>query len=143
MKSVVFSLACLMVVACGSSKGGKKQAHSSSSKELAAQSAGAPLQAIYEIREVDGNAKVGTVYKRDHGEGRSIYWVYDAKGSRRGFVTPDNRAFAYEYVLGKRSDKAVFIGSDTITASARKVLGHERSVNLVEIDIETWANAGG
>ena len=98
---------------------------------------------VHEGTFKDGEKKVGMVYKRDHGEGRSIFWVYDLKGDRRGFVTPDNRAFAYEHVLGTRSDKASFIGSDTISASARKVIGHDRPVNLVEIDIETWAGSGG
>ncbi|MHC4847500.1 MAG: hypothetical protein ACYTEG_03500 [Planctomycetota bacterium] len=139
MKSLVFSLACLLVVACGGTKKNTKQADMPASAEAA--SAAAPLQAIYEIREQDGDRKVGMVYKRDHGEGRSIFWVYDSKGTRRGFVTPENRAFAYEYVLDKRSDKAIFIGADTISASSRKVLGHDRAVKLVEIDIATWAES--
>ncbi|MHC4938296.1 MAG: hypothetical protein ACYTHK_04940 [Planctomycetota bacterium] len=138
MKSLVFSLACLLVVACGSSKKETKQPEAA---QVATDSTAAPLQAIYEIREQDGGKKVGMVYKRDHGEGRSIYWVYDNKGDRRGFVTPDNRAFAYEYVLDKRSDKANFIGSDTITASSRKIIGHDRAVRLAEISIDTWAGS--
>ena len=140
MKSLVFSLACLAVVACGTSKNNKDHdADLARAREVGVVQGKAPLQAIYEIRELDGDRKVGMVYKRDHGGGRSIFWIYDAKGHRRGFVTLENRAYAYRISLGRRSEEAYFIGADTITASSRKVLGHDRAVQLVPISIEKWA----
>jgi len=141
MKSLVFSLACFLVVACGSSKKGSEDMEASTSTEARPDGGLAPLQAIYEIRERDGDAKVGMVYKRDHDAGRSIYWVYDARGNRRGFVTEENRGYSYDWTMGKRSDKAEFIGSDTLNALARRIIGHARAVRLREIDIEAWASA--
>ena len=56
MKSLVFSLACLAIVACGSSKKNTKQ---TAAPTAGTESMAAPLQAIYEMREVDGDRKVG------------------------------------------------------------------------------------
>jgi hypothetical protein len=143
MKSLVFSLACISLVACGGpTKGTTEPQTDMASRSGEVESGAAPLQSIHEIRETDSGLKVGMVYQRDHGKGRSIYWVYDREGNRRGFITADNRAFAYEYVLGKRTDKTVSLGSDTISTSARKIIGSDRAIKLVEIDIGTWANSG-
>ena len=149
MKSLVFSLACILLVACGSSKKSTQDSQPATAQQAAGRSGeadvalgNAPLRSIHEIREKDGGKKIGMVYRRDHGNGRLIYWVYDASGSRRVFITEDNRAFAYEYALGKRTDKTVSLGSDTVTASARRIIGSDRAVTLVEIDIDTWANSG-
>jgi len=139
MKVLVLPLALLLVAACGSSS---KKSDAKTGGSSTASADGSVLVAVYEIREQDGGAKVGTLYKRDHGQGRILYWADDAKGTRRGYITPSNQAFAYEWVMGKRSDTAYFIGEDTLVASARRVIGHDRAVSLEQIDIDTWVRQG-
>ena len=139
MRGLVFPLALLLIAACGSSS---KKSDAKSAGAATAPGDDSLLMAGYEIREKDGGAQVGTVYKRDHGHGRVLYWVNDSKGKRRGYVTTNNRAFAYEYAMGERSKKAYFIGADTITASARKVIGHSKPVLLKQIDLDTWVRQG-
>jgi len=140
MKCPLFTLACFLVAACGSTDDSRMDADMPASQEAGATTG--PLLSIHQVREIDGDRKVGTVYERDHGNGRRIFWVYDTEGRRRGFVTPDNRGYAYDYTLGRRGDTARFIGADTLSTLSRRVLGHDRAVKLVEIDIETWARAG-
>lgn len=143
MKSLVFSLACFLLAGCAGPTNSGMDAHAdTASRSGEVDTGAAPLQSIHEIRETDGGRKVGMVYQRDHGRGRSIYWVYDGEGNRRGFITEHNRAYAYEYALGKRTDTLVPLGSDTITSSARKIIGSDRAVKLVQIDIDTWAGTG-
>ena len=144
MRSLVFPLALLLPVlvigaACGSSS---KKSDAKTAGASTATSDDSFLVAVYEIREKDGGQQVGTVYKRNHRNGRLIYWVHDAKGTRRGYITMDNRAFAYEYLAGERSDRAYPVGEDTITANARMVIGYGRAVVLEEIDLDTWARKG-
>jgi len=139
MRGLVFPLALLLVAACGSSS---KKSDADPHGGAMAAGDGSILMAVYEVREQDGGAQVGTLYKRNHGHGRILYWVHDGGGTRRGYITMDNRAYAYEYALGQRSQQAYFIGDDTISASARKVIGHNRAVRLEEIDLDTWVRQG-
>ena len=136
MKSLVFPLVLLLVAACGSSskKGDSKAAAKGGTDSI--------LLSVYEIREQDGGKQVGAIYKRDHRDGRVVFWVDDANGTRRGYITTSNRAYAYTFTMGKRSDTAEFIGEDTRSASARRVLGHDRAVVLVELTPEQWAEKG-
>jgi len=139
MRRLVFPLALLLIAACGSSS---KHSDAKTGGSPTAAADGSLLVAVYEMHEQDGGALVGTVYKRDHGDGRMLFWVHDLRGTRRGYVTMNNRAYAYEYALGKRSDNAYFIGADTISASSRKVIGHNRAIRLEQIDLDTWARKG-
>jgi hypothetical protein len=138
MRSLVFPLALLLVIACGSSKNKK----SSPDVPAGPQSDGR-LKTVYEVREQDGGALVGVMFRRDHGNGRIIYWVEDRSGNTRGFIAEKtNRAYAYDFVLGQRSESAEYIGSDTIKASARRILGHDRVVVLVKRSPKDWARHG-
>ena len=132
MRSLVFPLVLLLVAACGSSsKKGDGASPGGGTDSI--------LLAVFEIREQDGGKLVGTIYKRDHRNGRVVYWVDDSKDTRRGYITADNRAYAYTFTMGRRSDKAEFIGDDTRTANARRVIGHDRAVTLVELTPQAWA----
>jgi hypothetical protein len=131
MKTLICLLSCFALAACGSSK-------NETQEESKADTGPNPIQSILEIRDSDTKVKVGMIYTRDHGDSKLISWVHNAKGTRCGYVTADNRAFMYRTVMGKREDKAVSIGADTLSANARRIIGYARPVDLEKIDFDTW-----
>ena len=145
MSRIAMLLPLLIAVACSSNKkdDGLTEAEmaSSKSKESGTLSQ-AVLRRLDEIVEVESGDKVGMVYTRDHGNGRMVSWVYDAQGRRRGYITADNRGFAYENLAGQRSEEAQFIASDTPAALSRRIIGSTRAVKLNQLDIRKWAERG-
>ncbi|MEM8883403.1 MAG: hypothetical protein AAGD14_05010 [Planctomycetota bacterium] len=150
MTRFAFFLSLLCAVACSSNKkdSGPSEAELSYARDIEAQASGASangkavLRRLDEIVEIETGNKVGMVYTRDHGNGRMVSWVYDAKGGRRGYITADNRGFAYEYVAGKRTAEAYFVASDVPAALARRIIGSTRAVKLNSLDIRKWAEQG-
>lgn len=91
-------------------------------------------KALYEVRDEKSGARVGFVEKTTYDDGRVFYWVTDADRTvKRGYMTPNNRGYRYDWVAGVRSENAEFIGADTFQANARKILGYGRPVTLNEI----------
>jgi len=131
MKTLICLLSCFALAACGSSK-------NETQREVKTATGPNPIETIYEIRDSDTNEKVGMIFTRDHGNKKLISWVHNAKGTRCGYITPDNRAFMYRKVMGKREDKAESIGADTMSANARRIIGYGRPVDLQKIDFDTW-----
>ena len=136
MKTLICLLSCFALAACGSSK-------NETQTEDKTDTGPNPIQSILEIRDSDTNEKVGMIFTRDHGTTKGseklIAWVHNAKGTRCGYITPDNLGFMYRKVMGKREDKAVSIGGDTMSANARRIIGYGRPVKLEKIDFDTWA----
>lgn len=136
MKTLICLLSCFALTACGSSK------NETQSEDKTAIGPN-PIQSILEIRDSDTNEKVGMIFTRNHGinvgDQKLISWVHNANGTRCGYITPDNSAFMYRKVMGRREDKAESIGADTMSANARRIIGYGRPVDLHKIDFDTWA----
>lgn len=94
------------------------------------------VDAVHEVRDKASKERIGLVKKIRYGKSGTIYWVYDRDGERRGYVLSNNRAYVYDWHAGQRSQDARFLGADTITSGARRILGHERPVVLEETSLE-------
>jgi hypothetical protein len=132
MKTLICLLSCFALAACGSSR-------NETQTEDKVATGPNPIQTVYEIRDSDTKARVGMIFVRDHGDSKLISWVHNAKGTRCGYVTADNRGFMYRTVMGKREEKAESIGEDRLAANARRIIAYGRPVDLEEIDFDTWA----
>ncbi len=125
MKAIVLPALLVLAAACSQPR--------KPAPEKAAMPTGttaAEVEAVYEVRDKSSQARIGLVRKRIHGDGQVVFWVNDNNGETRGFILENNRAYKYEWTVGRRSTDPVFIGADTITAGARKVLDYERPVML-------------
>ncbi len=125
MKALLLPALLVLVAACSQPR--------KPAPDKAAMPAGATaaeVEAVYEVRDKASQACVGLVRKRIHGDGQVVFWVNDNHGETRGFILENNRAYKYEWTVGRRSRDPVFIGADTISAGARQVLGYEHPVTM-------------
>ena len=136
MKTIACLLTVFSLIACG---GGSRQKDDSDMSGASANNGDMEaIRTVIEIRDDETRAQVGTIFQRDHGNGRLVYWVHDMSGTRQGYITDSNDAFKYHYVMGKRDGPATALGADTMAANARRIIGYGRPVKLEEIGFEAW-----
>lgn len=135
MKSLLLTAALALVAACN------RPAKTPDDARMSAQSTAETglLDAVYEIRDKDSGKRVGLLKKRRYADSRIVYWVEDLEGERRGYILENNRAYAYDWHVGRRTEEARFIGADTISAGARRVLGYDQPVTLEATTLQALA----
>jgi hypothetical protein len=103
--------------------------------------AGAPLMgvvdAVYLVQDDLTGARIGYLDRVKYDRGEVIFWVKDLdRTENRGYILPTGRAYKYVWEAGKRRPDPVDLGADTRDVGARRILGHDGGVHLVESSLE-------
>lgn len=98
---------------------------------------------LYEVLDQDTRERVGYVELTRYDSGQDIYWVRDKnrRDAKLGYILTNNMGYRYVSHAGRRSPNPEFIGADTISANARRILGYDHPVELQETSLEALARA--
>ena len=95
---------------------------------------------LYEVLDQDTRERVGYVELTRYDNGQNIYWVRDTdRREKLGYILTNNKGYRYVWHVGKRAAEPEFIGADTISANARRILRHGRPVELQEKSLRELA----
>jgi len=95
------------------------------------------VERLWQVLDKETRERVGFVEKTVYDKGATLYIVRGPdRGRSLGYVLPNNVAYRYVYIGGKRTDEHENLGADTITAGTRRVLGYDQPVQLEESSLE-------
>ena len=134
MKSSILVVALLLAAGCKSSKKAETASTPAADVQLGR------IEKIYQVLDKETRQRVGFLEKTRYDKGAVLYMVRGTdRGVSKGYVLPNNVAFRYVFIDGRRTQGHDNLGADTINANARKILGYDRPVELEQTSIEALA----
>jgi hypothetical protein len=131
MKSLILPVAVLLLAACSSSRKAETAAPAAPDVQLGR------VDRLWQVLDGDTRQRVGFVEKTVYDQGLMLYLVRGPdRGPSLGYIQPNNVAYRYVWIGGKRSQEHENLGADTITAGARRILGYDRPVTLDESSLD-------
>jgi len=95
---------------------------------------------IHQVVDKKTRKRLGFIEEFRYDTGQVLFWVRNVdRTERMGYITPANRAYKYVWRVGQRDEQAEFIGADTISSNARRILGYDQPVALEPITLEALA----
>jgi len=95
------------------------------------------MKTMYEVLDNKTGMRLGFLEKTFYDDGSIVYWVTGTdRETRLGYFLDNGRAYKYEWIVGKRTPDATFLGADSYFANARKILGHNLPVHVEEISVQ-------
>jgi|GEM_PF-6233741 len=98
------------------------------------------IVSIRQVVDKKTRERLGFIEEFRYDSGQVLFWVRTAdRTERMGYITPANQAFKYVWRVGQRDEEAEFIGADTLSSNARRILGYDRPVALEPISLTALA----
>ncbi len=99
------------------------------------------LVQLHQVLDKRTRERIGFVETMKYDNGQSLMWIKDKERVLKlGYITPSNQGYRYTWHAGKRSDKPEFIGADTVTFNARKILSYDSPAELAPITLQQLAD---
>ena len=131
MKSLILPVALLLLAACSSSKKAETTVAAAPDVQVGR------VDRLWQVLDGETRERIGFVEKTVYDKGLMLYLVRGPdRGTSLGYIQPNNVAYRYVWIGGKRSQEHENLGADTITAGARRILGYDRPVVMEESSLE-------
>jgi len=102
---------------------------------------------VWAVNDKADGSRIGYVEETRYDNGAILYMVRGPdRRTGRGYILPNNVAYRYTYIDGKRSSEHEKLGAQTFASGARQILGYDRPVTLERLSdeqIAAEARAGG